>query len=605
MRDRGAHSPGVRGRHRSSREGTAQAVLIDSFRERRPQLLRLAAWSGVEALPALLSGLLVARAVDDGFLAGELGIGFGWLGLLALSVVLGAWGTRQTLSRLADLVEPFRDDLVTGVVGAALRRATQRGAGPGHGDVARLTQHVEIVREAYAAVLIVVQQFVVVTIGAVIGLVALAPVVLVLVLPPLAVALGIFTLTLRRMAAQQRASILADEDVAETAAIVGGGLRDIAACGGQDLAHASVDRHIEQARVATTKVSRLTAVATVSVAIGGWVPLVLILAFGSWLIDQGASTGVLLGAATYVLQGLQPALQTLVDGLSGPGLWLMVTLGRIVETGGADGGKPPMGSAARGHAAATDEATSGTYDLNLQGVTFAYGDRAEPVVRDLDLSVPEGDHLVIVGPSGAGKSTLAGVMSGLLDPQVGQVSIGGVGLLGQSARQLSEDRVLIPQEAYVFAGTLRENLAYLHPEVGDAELDEAVRVLGAEPLIGRIGGYAGELDASLLSAGERQLVTLIRAYVATAGVVILDEATCHLDPAAEAQVERAFAERPGTLIVIAHRISSALRAGRILVLDGDQAMVGGHDELLVDSALYRDLVGHWQVPESMAGPADA
>jgi ATP-binding cassette subfamily C protein len=112
-------------------------------------------------------------------------------------------------------------------------------------------------------------------------------------------------------------------------------------------------------------------------------------------------------------------------------------------------------------------------------------------------------------------------------------------------------------------------------------------------VVDRVGGLAAAVDPATLSAGERQLVALVRAYLSPAPLVILDEATCHLDPAAEARVERAFAERPGTLVVVAHRISSALRARRVLVVDGATPMLGRHDELLVRSATYRDLVGHW------------
>jgi ATP-binding cassette subfamily C protein len=113
-------------------------------------------------------------------------------------------------------------------------------------------------------------------------------------------------------------------------------------------------------------------------------------------------------------------------------------------------------------------------------------------------------------------------------------------------------------------------------------------------LVEQLGGYDAELDPATLSAGERQLVTLVRAYVSPAWLVILDEASCNLDPSAEALVEQAFARRAGTLIVIAHRISSALRAQRILVLDGTQVVHGTHDDLMKRSALYRDLVGHWE-----------
>ncbi|HET9141099.1 MAG TPA: ABC transporter ATP-binding protein, partial [Actinophytocola sp.] len=97
-----------------------------------------------------------------------------------------------------------------------------------------------------------------------------------------------------------------------------------------------------------------------------------------------------------------------------------------------------------------------------------------------------------------------------------------------------------------------------------------------------------------LSAGERQLVALVRAYLSPASLVVLDEATCHLDPVAERRAEEAFADRPGTLIVIAHRISSALRAKRVLVLDGTTAALGDHETLRAVSPLYRDLLGHWQ-----------
>src|SRR5205823_5893285 len=137
------------------------------------------------------------------------------------------------------------------------------------------------------------------------------------------------------------------------------------------------------------------------------------------------------------------------------------------------------------------------------------------------------------------------------------------------------------------------NLAYLAPDLPDAALDRAVDKLGARRLVERIGGYDAELAPASLSAGERQLLSLVRAYVAPARVVLLDEAACHLAPAAEERAERAFARRGGTLVVVAHRISSALRARRILVLGGAEAVAGTHEELLAASPLYRDLVGCW------------
>lgn len=570
-----------------ARRTALAALLRTSLHGRRRELTGLALWSTVEAIPVFLSGLLVARAIDEGFLAGSVQTGFAWLGILALGVLVGAWATRQTFVRLAAVVEPFRDELVTRTVTGTLRRSTAPGASADSAGAARLTHHVEIVREAYASVLMVVQSFVVASVGALLGLFTLMPLLLVLVLPPVAVGLALFFAALPGMAALQRDSILADEGIADAAAAVSGGMRDVVACGAESQVAGTVGAQIDaQARV-TVEVARYTALRTVTVAIGGWLPLVLILAAGPWLLRNGASTGEILGALTYVARGVYPAVATLVGGVGNTGLWLYVTLGRIAEL--ADEPQEPRREGER----RSRHLTPRHHDVRFRRVTFGYGRSPEPVISNLDLVIPDGDHLAVVGPSGVGKSTLAGLVAGLLTPQAGDIRIGNVHIGDLDPRTAAQHRVLIPQEAYVFAGTLRENLGYLRPDVLTEELDNAVQRLGAGSLVTRLGGYEAHVEASELSAGERQLITLVRAYVSPARLVLLDEATCHLDPAAEALVERAFGARPGTLVVIAHRISSALRARRVLVLDSAGVALGSHDRLLATSPLYRDLVGHW------------
>lgn len=583
---------------RAGRRRMLVEVLFAPLRRPPWEIVQLAGWSLVEVLPAFLAGYAVARAIDDGFLAGHTATGLAWLGLMGLSVIAGAWGTRQVYARLAAVVEPVRDELVRRVVTGVLRRSTVRGGTPDTAGIGRLTQQVEIVRDTFADMIMVSFGFAFSVVSALLGMLSLVPVVLVFVLPPLLLGLGLFFGVLAAMAARQRAFLLADERLAETASTVVAGLRDVVACGAEEQVGATVGEHVDAQARAAKALARLTTVRTLALAISGWLPLLGILAGAPWLLRRGATTGAVLGAFTYVAYGLQPALQTLIQGLGGSGLRLAVTLGRIVEVSSApavDEILEPAGRLQprpRGH------------DLKLRSVTFGYGTHAEPVIRDLDLAISDGDHVAIVGPSGIGKSTLASLMTGLLEPQGGEVRIGDVPVRELDVHSLARHRVLIPQEAYVFTGTLRQNLTYLRHDAPQAEIDEAVDAVGLRPLIERLGGYDTEITPSTLSAGERQLVALSRAYLSPARLVVLDEATCHLDPVAEARAERAFARRPGTLVVIAHRVSSALRARRILVMDGARVMDGTHDSLLVTSPLYRDLVGHWTAadPPDPLGP---
>jgi ATP-binding cassette subfamily C protein len=274
---------------------------------------------------------------------------------------------------------------------------------------------------------------------------------------------------------------------------------------------------------------------------------------------------------------------------------LTVTLERIIE---ASASPPAAPRPAPAYPAAAYPAEG---ELSLREVEFGYGRHAEPIIRDLSIDIAPGDHLAIVGPSGIGKSSLAGLLAGMLRPTAGEVLLDEISLTQYPPASLPGRRVLIPQEAYVFAGTLAENILYLRTASGTAsgadgaELDAAAEAVGLSALAARLGGYDAIVNPAVLSAGERQLIALTRAYLSPAPIAILDEATCHLDPAAEGQAEAAFGNRHGTLIVVAHRITSALRAQRILVLDGNRAQVGDHASLLATSAMYQDLVGHWSV----------
>ncbi|GAA2313588.1 ABC transporter ATP-binding protein [Actinomadura luteofluorescens] len=547
----------------------------DAVRARPRAVARAAWWSAVEAVPTAVFGRAVGEATDA-FRVGRTSGAVAWLGVLAVSALVGAVGARRLYPALAAIVEPFRDDLVRRVATGALHRSL-RGR-PDTGAVARLTHQVEIVRDTFGGLLVVARGFVFTAGAALLGLAATTPEVAALVLPPLVLGLALFGAVFGRAAARQRELVVGEEEIAERTTALAAGLRDAAGCGGEDLLRAELGAAVEAQAAAGRAVARLAAVRAVALAVSGWLPLLLVLAAAPWLMRRGATAGTVIGALAYVLHGLQPALRTLVHGMGGSGLRLAVTLGRILETAAPDAPVPP----------AAAEPVPGAPAVELRGVTFAYGEGARPVIEDLDLAVPHGDHLAVVGPSGIGKSTLAALIAGLAAPGAGEVLVEGRPA-GDPGR-----RVLVPQEAYVFSGTLLDNLAYHAPDAGPREAGRAVDALGLAPLVRDLGGFGARLEPGALTEAQRQCVALCRAYLAPQPLVILDEAAYRLDPAAEARMEEAFARRPGTLVVIAHRISSAMRARRVLVLDGTSAHLGRHADLPAVCPLYRDLIGRWE-----------
>ncbi|MFF3753105.1 ATP-binding cassette domain-containing protein [Streptomyces sp. NPDC002018] len=584
---------------------------------RKGVLLRLAGWSLLESAQTFLGGYCLARALDHGFLAGRTGAGLVWLAVAAAAILVGGPLVRGVFTELASLVEPLRDALVRRAVTQALRRAVADPARPDGGAVSRLTHQTEIVRDSFAGLVLTVRSFVFTLVGAVAGLLALAPLFLLVVVPPLALGLLLFLATLRPMAAAQRAFLDADEAIADRAGAVGAGLRDIVACGtGAEVARRT-ERLIDAGARTSRVLARWAAVRTLALGVAGQLPVIVLLAATPWLLRQGVTAGALMGALAYLVQALLPALHTLMTALGAAGTRLLVVLERFEDrTAGSappapcptgcpprrtavDHGADPAVTAPHGPArkavanGGAPPARRSRPAVEVRSVTVAYGPGAPPVLDGLDLTVEQGEHLAVVGPSGIGKSTLTAVIAGLLAPGRGTVLLAGEPVAGRPARELAGHRVLIPQQAYVFTGTVRDNLLHLRPDASSAELTSAVGVLDADGLIGRLGGLDATVEPAKLSQGERQVLSLCRAYVSAAPLMILDEATCHLDPVAEARAERALAERPGTLIVVAHRLSSARRADRVLVLDGTRPACGTHEELLTGSALYRDLTGHW------------
>jgi len=238
---------------------------------------------------------------------------------------------------------------------------------------------------------------------------------------------------------------------------------------------------------------------------------------------------------------------------------------------------------------------AGAGRVELRGVTFGYGDGAEPVLRDVDLDVEPGRTVALVGPTGSGKTTLVMLIPRLYDVETGAVRVDGVDVRDVDPGSLRREVAVVSDDAFLFSATLRDNIAYARPDASDEEIHAAAMRAGLgevlEDLPDGLETLVGERGHTL-SGGQRQRVAIARALLAEPRILILDDATSSVDATTESRIKAALAEvmEGRTTFVIAHRLSTIALADAVVVLEEGRIVARGtHEELLDDSALYREI----------------
>lgn len=271
----------------------------------------------------------------------------------------------------------------------------------------------------------------------------------------------------------------------------------------------------------------------------------------------------------------------------------------------AAGGRGAAVSGADRRDAAVSEAASSRGALRFDGVEFSYSPDAErPTLERLDLVIPAGQKVALVGRTGAGKSTVAKLVARFYDPTRGTITLDGVDLRRLRDEDLRGQIVMVTQEAFLFSGTVAQNIALGRPGATRAEIEEAARAVGADEFIRALPeGYDTDLQqrGGRVSAGQRQLLSFARAFLADPAVLILDEATASLDLPSERQVQRGLDRLLGgrTALVIAHRLSTILDADRVLVVDAGRVIEDGSPtELIAAGGTFARMNAAWEESQS-------
>lgn len=541
---------------------------------------------------------LTQIGIDSGILKHSLavviGCGIAYLAIVAVTVVVERFRVRTTGRFSAYIMNDLRVRIFTHLQRLSLDYYTDELDGV---IITRMTNDIEVLQQLLQDSLaqFFIQGLTMVIVAVILFTydVRLAFITIVIIMPPLT------ALSLWFRTASERAYLRVRDgiagvlgDVAESLA----GVRVIASYNRQRnnvIHHRNVVGHYRKANFKTAKVTATYSTGSDFIGLAGQLALLLI--GGNMVLHHQIQVGVLVAFILYLTSFFQPIQQlVLLYNAYQQGQSAIIKLRGLLQT------EPSVND------------TPGAYDLppiqgaiTLDNVDFAYKP-GELVLEDVNLEIKAGESVAFVGPTGAGKSTIAKLVTRFYDPAAGRVLIDGHDLRGVTLTSLRRQLGVVPQEPFLFTGTIRDNVSFARPEATAEEVYEAIRAVGLEELVDRlpdgIDTPVHERGQSL-SSGERQLIALARAFLASPRVLVLDEATSNLDLKSESKVEAALAVllEGRTAILVAHRLSTAMQADRIIVVDEGRILeTGSHHQLIARGGRYAEMFRTWTSHQAVA-----